>query len=226
MGASIDRRALNQVQQNQVGIAVSELSALPRRGLTDHPFAASLYAIIVSPDVQVSGLSSAQIQAIYTGKITNWSQVGGRNEAITVILHPATNAINAIFRTYVLNEAAIHVKHAVRLMQDSPDLAVQAVNQVPAAISIVPLVAARGSNVQVLAIDGVSPSTQSLQAGAYPFWSIEHLYTRGPGTVQAQSYLQFAGSTQEAGGMSQFGAVPVSAIPQTVLASHLPGPEI
>ena len=221
-----DRRILNAVQQNQIEVAVSELTALPQRGLTAHPLAASLYALIVSPDVQISGLSSAQIQGIYTGKITNWAQVGGPHEAITVILRPTSDALTAIFRTFVLNGVAIHVKRGARLKQDTPDLVVQAVNQVPGAISMVPLIAVQGSNVQTLAIDGLLPTPQGLLKGSYPFWSVVDLYTQGTGTVQAQSYIQFANSSQEAGGMPQFGAVPVSMIPQTLLASHLPGPEI
>ena len=226
MRNSGDRRILNAVQQNQVGIAVSELTALPQRSLTNHPFAASLYALIVSPDVQISGLSSGQIQGIYTGKITNWSQVGGPNEAITVILRPASDAITAVFRTIVLNGSTIHVRKGTRLRQDTPDLVVQMVSQVPGAISMVPLVAAQGRNVQTLAIDGNLPTTDGLLAATYPFWSVVSLYTQGTGTAQVQSYVQFATSWQEAGAMSQFGAVPVSKIPQTVLASHLPGPEI
>lgn len=226
LGGSTDRKNLNAVAQNQATLAACDLTALPQRNLSDFPLAASLYALIASPDVQqINGLSSAQIQAIYQGKLTNWSQLGGPNERVSIILRPASDAVNALFRSFVLNGAPIHVR-GYRLKQDTPSLVVQAVSQVAGAISIVPLVAAQGANVQVLAIDSVLPTAQNLLNGSYAFWGVDHLYTEGAATAQAQSYLQFIASGQEASVMIQLDAVPVNAIPQAMLASHLPGPEI
>ncbi len=62
--------------------------------------------------------------------------------------------------------------------------------------------------------------------GSYAFWSVEHLYTRGDGTAQALAYVQFLNTTQEAGELKQLGAVPVSMVQQSVLTSHLPGPQV
>lgn len=225
LGGSTDRKNLNAVEQNQATLAACDLTALPQRNLTDSPLAASLYALIASPDVQIGGLSSAQIQAMYQGRLTNWSQFGGPNESISIILRPSNDAINALFRSFVLNGAAIHVR-GYRLKQDTPTLVVQAVSQVRGAVSIVPLVAVQGANVQVLAINSVLPTSQNLLNGSYAFWGVDHLYTQGTGTAQAQSYLQFIASGQEASVIVQLDAVPVSAIAPSILASHLPGPEI
>ena len=219
------RTGLNLVQRGRIDVATSDLSANPARSLTDHPAVALLYALIVSPDVQLSGLSSAQIQGIYQGQLTNWDQVGGPDEAIKVILPPATAAINAIFQTFVLNGmretvAGVKTKSAV------PALVVQTVSQTPGAISYVPLAVAQGTSVQVLSIDGVSPSTQSLLQGSYTFWSVEHFYTQGDGTAQFQSYLQFFNSGQEMHVMPQFGAAPIGILNPGILSSHLPGPQI
>ena len=78
---------------------------------------------------------------------------------------------------------------------------------------------------QTLSIDGVAPSTQALLAGTYQFWSVEHLYTEGNGTSQAQAFLQFAESSQEMSVLSQFGAVPIGMVNAGILSSHLPGPQ-
>ena len=180
-----------------------------------------LYALIVNPDVQVSGLSSAEIQGIYEGQITNWSQVGGPDEAITVIQRPANDTVSLIFRAFVLNGQAEHVR-GYRLKKDWA----QAVTQTPGSISYVPLEAVQGTSVPVLAINGVSPDTQAMIQGSYPFWSVEHLYIQGNGTSQFQAYLPFANSKREANVFAQYGAVAANAVPQNVLASHLPGPKI
>jgi phosphate transport system substrate-binding protein len=222
LGGDGSRAALNYLRQGQIDLADTDLTANPARGLTDHPMAALLYALIVSSDVQVSELSSTEIQGVYAGQITNWEQVGGPDEEITVIRHLPNDAINMIFRTFVLNGANEHVKK-VKLKGDWASV-VQAVAQTPGAISYVPLVMAENTNVQILAIDGAFPSVQAVISGSYSFWSVEHFYTQGDGTAQAQAYMQFFSSTQEEDVLPQYGAVPIAVVPQGVLASHLPGP--
>ncbi len=218
-------RAINFVQRGQIDIADADLSAQPARNLTDHPVAALLYALITSPNIPLSGLSTGQIQAIYAGQITNWSQLGGPNEAITLILPPATSSISSIFHSFVLDGAPISASAYV-MKKDQPARVLQLVSQIPGALSFVPLTAMNGSNpsVQMLNIDGASATSQSLLAGTYTFWSIEHLYTLGSGTSQVQAYIQFATSPQEASQLSKFGAVPLAMINTTIVQSHLPGP--
>ena len=218
-------RAMNMVQQGQIDIADTDLSAQPGRNLTDHPIAALLYTLITSSDVSVSGLTTAQIQAIYAGQITNWSQLGGPNEAITLILPPATSSISSIFHAFVLHGTPISARTYV-VKKDQPARILQLVSQIPGALSFVPLAAVSSSNpsVQTLAIDGASASQQSLLTGTYTFWSIEHLYTLGGDTSQTQAYLQFATSPQESSRFSRFGAVPLGMIDSAIVRSHLPGP--
>ena len=218
-------RAINLVQQGQIDIADTDLSAQPGRNLTDHPVAALLYTLIASPDVSISGLTSAQIQAIYAGQITNWSQLGGPNEAITLILPPATSSISSIFHAFVLRGAPISASAFV-IKKDQPARILQLVSQNSGALSFIPLAAMNGSNpgVQMLSIDGATASQQSLLSGTYTFWSVEHLYTLGGGTSQAQAYIQFATSPQESSQLSRFGAVPLTMVDPTILQSHLPGP--
>ncbi len=217
------RVSLNMLQRGRIDAAASDLTANPVRNLTDHPIGALLYGLVVSPDVQVSGLSSTEIQGIYQGQITNWAQVGGSDEAITVVLPPATAPITAIFQTFVLNGLAEHVK-GIRITKDLPIQVVQKVSQIPGAISYVPLDVTQGTGVQVLAIDGISPGTQALLQGTYAFWGVEHLYSQNAATAQFEAYLQFLGSNQEMDVLPGFDVVPVNALNQSILASHLPGP--
>ncbi|MGH2494592.1 MAG: serine/threonine-protein kinase [Ktedonobacteraceae bacterium] len=219
-------RALNLVQHGHIDIADADVTAQTARNLTDHPVAALLYSLIASPDITLSGLSTAQIQAIYQGQITNWSQIGGPNEAITLILPPSTSAISPIFHAFVLHGSPVQASAFV-MKKDQPARVVQLVSQIPGALGFVPLAVTTSAPtpVQMLAIDGASANTQSLLAGTYAFWSIEHLYTSGDGTPQAQAYIQFATGPQEMNVFSQFGAVPVSMIDPAIVKSHVPGPQ-
>jgi PBP superfamily domain len=81
-----NRASLNLLHRSRIDVAGSDLTAGSSWNATDHTVAALLYTLITSPDVRLSNLATAQIQAIYTGKITNWAQVGGPDEQITVVL--------------------------------------------------------------------------------------------------------------------------------------------
>ena len=215
------RTSLSLLQQKEIDVVSSDLTVRSSHNLIDQPLAAMLYTLIANPDVQVSTLSSRAIQDIYQGRITNWSQVGGSDIPIKVIQRPANDSVSAVFRAFMLNDQGEHV-NGVRLKKNW----LQAVAQTPGAISYVPLVAAQGANVTILAIDAVSPTIQALVQGTYPFWSVEHLYTQGSGTSQFKSYLQFLISEQEALTFPSYDAAPITMVPQEILATHLPGPEI
>lgn len=215
------RAGLNLLQRNQVSFADSDLTARPAHNLTDHAVAVLMCAVIVSPDVQITGLSSSDLQAIYQGQITNWSQVGGQNEAIKVILRPTNDTVTTIFRTFMLGGLTEHVK-GIRIKQNWA----QTVAMTPGAIGIVPLVETQNVNVLVMPIDGVAPTAQNIIQGSYQFWSIEHFYTEGNGSPLFKFYLAFLNSAPELAEMNQFGLVPSTILPASVLASHLPGPEI
>ncbi len=218
-------RALNAVQHGHIDIADTDVTAQSARNLTDHPLAALLYTLIASPGITLSGLSTPQLQAIYSGQVTNWSQLGGPNEAITLILPPSTSAISSIFHAFALHGSPISARAFV-MKKDQPVRVAQLVSQIPGALGFVPLAAAASAAtpVQTLAIDGAYATSQSLLAGTYTFWSIEHLYTLGNGTSQVQAYIQFATSSQEMSLFSHFGAVPVGMVDSAIVQSHLPGP--
>ena len=219
------RTSLNKLEHGRIDVAVSDLTASPGRNLTDHPIGAMLYALIVSPDVDVHGVSKAEIQEIFDGQISNWAQVGGSNEAITVVLPPAGASINAIFQSFVLNDVAEHV-NAMRIKKDSPAIVVQSVLQIPGAMSFVPLVTAQESGLKILTIDGVAPGVQTLLESTYVFWSVEHLYTQSGGSETFQAYEQFLNTDQEQHVLAEFGVVPVNMLNQSLLDSHLSEPEL
>ena len=217
--------SLHKLEHGQIDVVGSDLSTNPALNLTDHPIGAMLYALIVSPDVGINGLSKIEIQDIFDGQISNWAQVGGSNEAITVVLPPTGASINTIFQSLVLNNVAEDVD-ALRINKDSSTMVVQSVLQTPGALSFVPLVVAQQYKMNILAIDGITPSEQTLLDGTYAFWSVEHFYTQNDGSAAIQAYESFLNSAQEQQILREFGIVPMNMIDQNVVDSHGSGPEL
>ena len=148
LGANGSHYALNALQQRQINVAAADLAAWPTRNLVDHPIAAMLYAVILSPDVKIGSLSSATLGDIFQGRVTNWSEVGGPDEPISVYQHPASD-IRTIFRTFVLNGGPTHAKN-IKLNKDWA----QAVAKTPGAVSYVSLAEAQAANVSIVGING------------------------------------------------------------------------
>jgi phosphate transport system substrate-binding protein len=185
-----------------------------------------IYAVIVNSDTQVTNLTSAQLQGIYAGTITNWSQVGGTNETITIITRPVDSSIRTIFETYVLKGAA-QTASGISLHQfDTNSQVANNVASISGAISYVPLATVLSNNVQPVSIDNVSPDANSVDNGTYPFWSIEHLYSNRVATGLAISFISFCSTHTGAIDLASAEAVPVQDIAQTALSSHMPGPTI
>ncbi|WP_180368718.1 extracellular solute-binding protein, partial [Oenococcus oeni] len=81
---------LTQVQAGSVQIGDSDIFASQEEGIkpskiVDHKVAVVGIAPVVNKDINVSNLSMKQLRAIFTGKITNWKDVGGPDMAITVV---------------------------------------------------------------------------------------------------------------------------------------------
>jgi ABC-type phosphate transport system substrate-binding protein len=220
------RTGLQALEQGQIDLAASDLSVQTSQSLSDSPVAALLYAVIVSPDIQLKGLSSKQLQAVYQGQITNWSKVGGPNEAITVLLHPDSDPVKPIFQAFVLNNQPEQVQGTALDPASSPEQIAQQVAQTTGAITYVPFSVTGVANVHVLAINRTQPTLKNLLKGSYAFWSVEHLYALGTASAQAQAYIQFFESAPEKNRLAQAGALPFNQLPSTLVATHLPGPQI
>ncbi|MEM7770598.1 MAG: PstS family phosphate ABC transporter substrate-binding protein [Cyanobacteria bacterium P01_A01_bin.37] len=86
-GIGIQMLISNQLAfaQSSRSLKIEEIQAAQQRGFTlkEIPVALEGIAIAVHPDLNVTGLTLAQLRDIYTGQITNWSQVGGPNIPIT-----------------------------------------------------------------------------------------------------------------------------------------------
>ncbi len=215
--ADDSQTGLNAVANGSADLAYSDLPSRGRSGLVDYQVAALMYAVAVNSDTQVTRLTTAQLQAIYTGKITNWSQVGGSNESIVILTQPANSTIRTVFETYVLNGVSQSVSGT------SAGLSVQ---NITGAITYMPLVDVPGGGAQSIAINGVSPTASSVASGAYPFWSIEHLYSNHAAQGLALSFISFCMTATGANDLTSTGAVPYKNMSDAALRSHLPGPTI
>ncbi len=140
-----------------------------------HTVAVDGIAVIVHPSNPIKGLSLAQVRDIYTGKVTNWNQVGGPNAKIVVISRDSSSGTYESFETLVMNKEKM--AGSVEYVGSSGAIR-QRVQSTQGAIGYVGI-GFTDRTVKALEIDKVMPTKATVASGRYPIARPLFLFTNG-----------------------------------------------
>ena len=205
------------------GIGDSDIYASKSKypDLVDHQVAVIPFAVVVNSQVTgVTNLTSAQIKEIYTGKATNWNQVGGPNLPIVVISRPAGSGTRVTFQQFILGGTAESVTGSSHLTESTTGAVQKAVAQTAGAIAYL-AVSGIGS-MKAISIDGIAESDANVQNNTYKFWNVEHMYTKGAATGLAQALIDYMTSPTAKQLAKGLGFLDITAVPQSILATRQP----
>lgn len=131
-------------------------------------------AVIVHPSNSRGNLTIEQIRDIYTGKITNWKELGGADQKIVVISRDTNSGTYESFNTLVLKDAKLT---GGTEYVGSGGAIRQRVLSTEAAIGYVGLAFTEG--VKTLQVNGVAPTPETVIAKTYPIARPLFMYTNG-----------------------------------------------
>ena len=173
-------------------------------GLTETVLAYDGIAVVVSPENPVSDLTIEQIADIYTGKITNWKDVGGNDAEIVLIGREAGSGTRDGFESITGTEEACQYRQELTSTGD----VIATVSQNPNAIGYASLSAVKDT-VKALSVGGVAPSEDTVKDGTYVIQRPFVLVTKDGVTLSpaAQAFLDYALSADAAPIIAQAGAV-------------------
>ncbi|MCK4859004.1 MAG: phosphate ABC transporter substrate-binding protein [Candidatus Omnitrophica bacterium] len=162
-----------------------EILKAKQKGINPEPHVVAMdgIAVIVHPSNLVSKLSLGQIKDIYTGKISNWSQLGGKNQKIVAVSRDVASGTFECFNKLVLKKKRVCPE---ALLQASNMAVASIVKRTKGAIGYVGL-GYLSSEVKALFVDGVKPSVETVCSGRYPISRPLFMYTDGEpkGTIKA-----------------------------------------
>lgn len=216
---------LKQVADGSVDIGNSDVSAEEKldadvaKTLTDHEVAIVAMAPVVNKDLGITSLTTDQLVSIFTGKVTNWKDVGGPDEEILLVTRPSSSGTRATFKKWALNGEEEASNEA--LETDDSGTLVQTVSTNKGAIGYVALsYLVNNADVQAVAIDGVEPTLENAYSGEYKVWSYEHMYTNGEGSKEAQAFIEYMCGDEFASEVEKMGYGVVSKLSDKAVSSH------
>ena len=172
-GVGLAQVAAGSFQIGNSDIFAEEKSGIAVDKIIDHKVAVIGFAPIINKKLKVKNLSQQELIDIFTGKITNWKEVGDQDQKITVIGRTAGSGTRVNFDKYALN-GATEVNGPT---QDASGSVVQLVGQTPGAISYVAFSYTDKPGVKAVNVDGVAPTYDNVKTNAWKIWSYEHMYT-------------------------------------------------
>ena len=192
-----------------IGLSSRALKDEEKATLTETIVALDGIAIIVNAGSKVADLTVQQIADIFTGKITDWSEVGGDPGAISCIGRESGSGTRDGF------ESITDTKDACKLDQEltSTGGVIEAVAGNPNAIGYASLSAVEGkSTVKALTVGGVACTEATVLDGSYEIQRPFVLVTKQGVTLSAaaQAFFDFATSSAASDLIKNAGAAPVA----------------
>lgn len=172
----------------QIGMSSRDLTDEElKEGLKPITIAYDCIAVIVNPDNPVENLTLEQLKGIYTGKITNWKELGGKDKKIVVVNRDEASGTREAFEKLVLNGEEFTDTAIVQPGTGQVKSFVASNEDAIGYISFGVL----DSSVKALKVDGYEPSIENIRNGNYRISRKLYLLTKGEPKGLAEKFIDF-----------------------------------
>ena len=188
-------QGLSQIAAGTVEIGNSDVFAeeknIDSTDLEDNKVAVVGMGPVVNKDVKIDNLTQKELIDIFTGKITNWNEVGGDNQPIIIINRAEGSGTRATFEKFALNGLS-----AIKSQEQDNSGAVQKIiSETPGSISYLAF-SYYNDKVKPLKINGVEPKAENVENNKWKIWSYEHMYTKKNPDYATKAFIEFIKSDE------------------------------
>jgi phosphate transport system substrate-binding protein len=176
--------------------------------LVTHAIAKDGVAIVVHPSNQVSDLTMEQLQGIYTGKITNWKDLGGEDAEIMVVSREEGSGTRDCFEASVLKPIKTEVADCAIIQNSNGQMRTTvAGNEYGIGFLSLGFV---NSDIKAVGLDGTDPTIENIRSGDYAISRTLWMITKGEPDPDEQVFLDFVLSEDGQNIVSEVHFIPVS----------------
>ena len=182
---------LSKISEGAVDIGNSDIFAeekpeVDASKLVDHKVAVVGMGPVVNKEAGVENVTKQQLIDIFTGKITNWKDAGGKDQKITVINRAKGSGTRTTFEQFGLDGAApIEAQE-----QDSSGTVRKIVSETPGAISYLAF-SYFDDSITALSIDGQKPTKENVETNDWKIWAYQHMYTNGEPKGLTKTFIEY-----------------------------------
>lgn len=191
-------RGIADAKRGTADIGMASRALKPEEtDLTAHTIAMDGVGMILHRDNPVRSLTDEQVIAIYTGRVSNWSEVGGSDAPITVVNKADGRATLEVFLKH-FGLASPDIKASVIIGDNQQGIRTVAgdVNAIGyVSVGTADYEIGRGVPIRLLPMDGVEATTANVRNGSFPMSRPLNLVTHGPVSPLAQAFIDFARSS-------------------------------
>ncbi len=189
----------------------TEMSAATAKGVSMKPIVVAFdgIGVIVNAGNPLSAMSKRQIEQIFAGDITDWSQVGGSPGKISIYTRNTSSGTYADFKELAMKKR--DYASSSQKMAGNEQIAAEVAKNANG-IGYVGLAYLSDPGIKTVSIDGSLPSEESVLAKKYPYARPTFYYTNGEPTGEAAKFVEFTLSDEGQKVVRKVGFVPVRAL--------------
>lgn len=181
------------------------------------PATSSAFVFIVNTENKVDNLSFEQIQKIYTGEITNWSEVGGEEGKIIAYQRPTGSGSQTAMLSLVMKDKEIMTPPKTQIEVNMGSL-IDAIaeydnskNAIGYSYFYYVNTMYKRDTIKMLSVDGVAPTIETIKNGKYPIYTNGFIVTRAnENSANVEKWVNTVLSQRGSNIIENAGYVPVS----------------
>ncbi len=185
-GVGVQKVGEGLVDIGNAGRPLSE-DEVTRYGLKSYAFAIDGVAVVVHPKNPVGSLTSVQVQEIFSGKITNWKAVGGRDAAIHLFTRDEASGTREVFWEKLLKKGVVtdsaNVVPSNGAMKSALTSDLDAIGYVS--------IGHVDATVKAPTLDGVAPTQENARSGKYPVVRKLFMNTKGEAQGLTGAFVKY-----------------------------------
>lgn len=193
--------------------------------LTQVPAAKEGFVFVVNVNNPVESLTSEQLRGIYSGKITNWSEVGGKDEPIIAYQRNKDSGSQNYMTEFMGENTLIapepkYIEYGMGGIMDAVATYDNAENAIGYSVySYAAQMYANANKVKFISVDGVKPTKATMADGSYPLSSCTYMICTDKSAEKAKPFMDWVASDEGQTAVLKSGYLPVNgmALPENLM---------
>jgi phosphate transport system substrate-binding protein len=162
----------------------------------------------VNRRVTIRSISSGDLCNIYSGKTTNWGDIGGSNEKIIALTKPETDATKETVRNSIACFKGLKEAEGIVVIPTSPETTQALIASKAVGFTSTVDVEASKGNIVTLNLDGIAPTPDNVASGRYKVVQAYRLVTKGKPAGAIKEFIDFVRGPKGVKVIESTGAVP------------------